>query len=177
MAPLALRPIGMSLALYRPEPREDDWKIRGDGFPVKSVFIDAAGKTVSEEDYHYSEAEFTDSGRHGWERITMHFDCDSKKMILSYTGTNKTTEATSGWPDARSDRCGVSAERRILLLQFLDGGFLPKAATLRNSRRVWTAVAERSDDTAFRLWTELPKRRGTSLPATVQNQWLRREPR
>jgi hypothetical protein len=35
---------------------------------------------------------------------------------------------------------GVSAERRILLLHFSDGGFLPKAATLRNSRSVWTAV-------------------------------------
>jgi hypothetical protein len=35
---------------------------------------------------------------------------------------------------------GVSAERPILLLHYSDGGFLPKAATLRNSRSVWTAV-------------------------------------
>ena len=32
----------------------------------------------------------------------------------------------------------------------------------------WSAVAERSGDTAFRLLTELPKRRGASLPAAVQ---------
>ena len=37
-------------------------------------------------------------------------------------------------------RSGVPAERRILLLQFSDGGFLPKAATLRNSRSVWTSA-------------------------------------
>jgi hypothetical protein len=40
----------------------------------------------------------------------------------------------------RDRRGGVSAERRILPLHFSDGGFLPKAATLRNSRSVWTAV-------------------------------------
>ena len=39
-----------------------------------------------------------------------------------------------------SQYSGVSAERRILPLHFSDGGFLPKAATLRNSRSVWTAV-------------------------------------
>jgi hypothetical protein len=33
-----------------------------------------------------------------------------------------------------------SAERRILLLHFSDGGFLPKAATLRISRSVWTSA-------------------------------------
>ena len=91
---LALRPIGKSWVLYRSEPGQDDWKIRGDGFPAKSVFKDAAGKTVSEEDYYYSGAEFTDSEGHDWERITVHFDYGSKEMILSYTGTNKTTEAT-----------------------------------------------------------------------------------
>jgi hypothetical protein len=32
----------------------------------------------------------------------------------------------------------------------------------------WNAVAERSGDTAFGLRTELPKRRGASLPAAVQ---------
>jgi hypothetical protein len=37
----------------------------------------------------------------------------------------------------------------------------------------WTAVAERSGDTAFRLRTKLPKRRGASLPAAVQKIWLR----
>jgi hypothetical protein len=34
--------------------------------------------------------------------------------------------------------------------------------------RFWSAVAERSGDTAFRIWTEIPKRRGASLPAAVQ---------
>jgi hypothetical protein len=37
-------------------------------------------------------------------------------------------------------RSGVPAERRILLLHFSDGGFLPEAATLRNSRSVWTSA-------------------------------------
>ena len=36
-------------------------------------------------------------------------------------------------------------------------------------RRFWTAVAERSGDTTFRLRIELSKRRGASLPAAVQN--------
>jgi hypothetical protein len=40
----------------------------------------------------------------------------------------------------------------------------------RVPRGFWTAVAERSGDTAFRLWTDLPKRRGASLPAAVQNK-------
>jgi hypothetical protein len=35
-------------------------------------------------------------------------------------------------------------------------------------RGFWSAVAERSGDTAFQLRTELPKRRGASLPAAVQ---------
>jgi hypothetical protein len=35
-------------------------------------------------------------------------------------------------------------------------------------RGFWSAVAERSGDTAFRLRTEIPKRRGASLPAAVQ---------
>ena len=35
-------------------------------------------------------------------------------------------------------------------------------------RGFWTAVAKRSGDTAFRLRTKLPKRRGASLPAAVQ---------
>jgi hypothetical protein len=34
-----------------------------------------------------------------------------------------------------------------------------------------SAVAERSGDTAFRLRTELPKRRGASLPAAVQKNF------
>jgi hypothetical protein len=35
-------------------------------------------------------------------------------------------------------------------------------------QKFWSAVAERSGDTAFQLRTELPKRRGASLPAAVQ---------
>jgi hypothetical protein len=37
-------------------------------------------------------------------------------------------------------RSGVPAERRIPVLHFSDGGFLPKAATRRNSRSVWTSA-------------------------------------
>jgi hypothetical protein len=33
---------------------------------------------------------------------------------------------------------------------------------------IWTAVAERSGDTAFRAWPCFRKRRGASLPAAVQ---------
>jgi hypothetical protein len=43
--------------------------------------------------------------------------------------------------------------------------------------KIWTAVAERSGDTAFRAAGCFQKRRGASLPAAVQNLWLRRKPR
>jgi len=43
--------------------------------------------------------------------------------------------------------------------------------------KFWTAVAERSGDTAFRATGCVQKRRGASLPAAVQNPWLRRKPR
>ena len=33
--------------------------------------------------------------------------------------------------------------------------------------KIWTAVAERSGDTAFRAWPYFPKRRGASFPAAV----------
>jgi hypothetical protein len=38
-------------------------------------------------------------------------------------------------------------------------------------RAFWSAVAERSGDTAFRWRTELPKRRGAALPAAVQKEF------
>jgi hypothetical protein len=41
----------------------------------------------------------------------------------------------------------------------------------------WSAVAERSGDTAFRLRTELPKRRGASLPAAIQKDLVVAWPR
>ena len=40
----------------------------------------------------------------------------------------------------------------------------------------WTAVAERSGDTAFRTWPWFQKRRGAPLPAAVHILWLRRRP-
>jgi hypothetical protein len=40
----------------------------------------------------------------------------------------------------------------------------------------WSAVAERSGDTAFRTAGCIQKRRGASLLAAVQNPWLRRKP-
>jgi hypothetical protein len=43
--------------------------------------------------------------------------------------------------------------------------------------KIWTAVAERSGDTAFRMTKGFQKRRGASLPAAVQNLWLRLLPR
>ena len=43
--------------------------------------------------------------------------------------------------------------------------------------KIWTAVAERSGDTAFRTVGCAQKRRGASLPAAVHNPWLRRKPR
>ena len=43
--------------------------------------------------------------------------------------------------------------------------------------KIWTAVAERSGDTAFRSAGCVQKRRGALLPAAVQNLWLRRKPR
>jgi len=47
----------------------------------------------------------------------------------------------------------------------------------RAPRGFWIAVAERSGDTAFRLRTELPKRRGASLPAEVQKDLVAASPR
>ena len=44
-------------------------------------------------------------------------------------------------------------------------------------RGFWSAVAERSGDTAFRLRTELSKRRGASLPAAVQKDLFAALPR
>ncbi len=38
-----------------------------------------------------------------------------------------------------------------------------------SAEEFWTAVAERSGDTAFELARALPKRRGASLPAAVQD--------
>jgi hypothetical protein len=42
--------------------------------------------------------------------------------------------------------------------------------------RIWTAVAKRSDDTAFRTTRSFQKRRGASLPAAVQNRWQGQRP-
>jgi hypothetical protein len=92
-ASLGLRLIGESWVLYRSLPTQEDWKIRKDGFVAKSVFKDAAGKTVSEEDYYYSGAQFVDPEGRGWERITVHYDYGTKQVYLAYTGTNATTEA------------------------------------------------------------------------------------
>jgi AraC-like DNA-binding protein len=44
-------------------------------------------------------------------------------------------------------------------------------------REIWTAVAEHSGDTAFRMTSSLQKRRGASLPAALQNLVLRRQSR
>jgi hypothetical protein len=43
--------------------------------------------------------------------------------------------------------------------------------------KIWSAVAERSDDTALREWASFPKRRGASLPAALQILWLWRKSR
>jgi hypothetical protein len=39
--------------------------------------------------------------------------------------------------------------------------------------KIWTAVAERSGDTAFCADAGFRKRRGAALPAAVQEPWLR----
>ena len=51
------------------------------------------------------------------------------------------------------------------------------AAVRAYSTRIWSAVAERSGDTAFRTSASLRKRRGAALPAAVQKLRLRRKPR
>jgi hypothetical protein len=43
--------------------------------------------------------------------------------------------------------------------------------------KIWTAVAERSGDTAFGRRPGVRKRRGASLPAAVQKLWWQRQPR
>jgi hypothetical protein len=42
---------------------------------------------------------------------------------------------------------------------------------------IWTAVAERSGDNAFRAWPSFPKRRGASLPAALHSLRPRRKER
>src|SRR5450759_3150752 len=43
--------------------------------------------------------------------------------------------------------------------------------------KIWSAVAERSGDTAFRERASFPKRRGASLPAALQILLLQRQQR
>jgi hypothetical protein len=54
------------------------------------------------------------------------------------------------------------------------GATIPQCPARR--AEIWTAVAERSGDTAFRAWPSFRKRHGASLPAAVHIVWLRRRP-
>jgi hypothetical protein len=90
---IGLRLIGPDLVLYRSRPTQEDWQRAKSGFPAKAVFKNLTGQVLSEEDYYYSGAQFTDREGHGWERITVHYDYGIKEVVLSYTGTNKATEA------------------------------------------------------------------------------------
>ena len=45
-----------------------------------------------------------------------------------------------------------------------------------DTENFWTAVAERSGDTAFCADSGCRKRRGAALPAALQKLWLRRKP-
>ncbi|MDR3564043.1 MAG: hypothetical protein P4N59_21755 [Negativicutes bacterium] len=90
---LGLRIIKETWILYRVENGQELWKIHSDGFPVKSVFKDGGKRVLADEDYYYSGNEFFDQDGHGWERITVHYDFNSKQVYVAYTGTNKATEA------------------------------------------------------------------------------------
>ena len=50
--------------------------------------------------------------------------------------------------------------------------FCRKRSTGVTSPRIWTAVAERSGDTAFRVDAGFRARRGAALPAAVQERWV-----
>ena len=61
---------------------------------------------------------------------------------------------------------------------FLGGGIAREFASIRaRMTKIWSAVAERSGDTAFRERASFPKRRGASLPAALQILLLRRQQR
>ena len=69
-----------------------------------------------------------------------------------------TTQRTAPQSNAQQDR--RSAIRSCAANPQLSG----------RTTEIWTAVAERSGDTAFRAWPCFPKRRGASLPAAVQKR-------
>jgi len=50
--------------------------------------------------------------------------------------------------------------------------FMPHAKIAKDAKIFWTAVAERGGGTAFASHAIVPKRRGASLPAAVQNGLL-----
>ena len=90
---LGLRVIKEAWILYRDENGQEAWKMHNGGFIVKNVFKDGGRRVLADEDYYYSGNEFFNHDEHDWERITVHYDFNSKQVYLAYTGTNKTTEA------------------------------------------------------------------------------------
>ena len=78
----------------------------------------------------------------------------------------------------RNGRSTVALHPRQLTLQAFGVRFLGDFAVLSPNfvaicKDLWSAVAERSGDNAFRQRSQFPKRRGASLPAAVQRFWLR----
>jgi hypothetical protein len=106
------------------------------------------------------------SFNHGWTQM----DTDRKR--------NSAKQTSSPTSDA------FPSLKRLFALVLIRTTILQLRARMT---KIWTAVAacrgeaqrrlERSGDTAFRTAGCFPKRRGASLPAAVQNLWLRRKPR
>jgi hypothetical protein len=71
----------------------------------------------------------------------------------------------------------ICSVNQIVLHIFSEFQIRNTMTTVRaRTTKIWTAVAERSGDTAFRTVGCAQKRRGASLPAAIQNPWLRHKP-
>jgi hypothetical protein len=75
-------------------------------------------------------------------------------------------DAKSQLGKAANNPLDVPTDERPQRMFLSDGTIQPLA------QRFWTAVAERRGDTAFGMGSQLPKRRGASLPAAVQKGFV-----
>src|ERR1017187_1866289 len=96
--------------------------------------------------------------------------CDHKMTTLRAISSRMTRWLSTSTQRRGERRVAPSPTRTVSLRTVF-------RQSIRKLRRFWTAVAKCSGDTAFRLWMELPKRRGASLPAAVQKDLVAAPPR
>jgi hypothetical protein len=113
--------------------------------------------------------------------ITEKQKAESRKLKTEFNATAQSCKdatkngarLSSAAARASTERFGCSERRLLFASAAAEDSRAPTNEDPRTPRGFWTAVAERSGDTAFRLRTELPKRRGASLPAAVQKGLVR----